>query len=91
MADGDDPRSAAAPLPPVLGRLRNARQALEVRQRGSSQSLIVRRYVSRILRRSSRRVGLERVLANQVFGGRGAGGGTVVWEVTVVWKERKSE
>lgn len=82
--------AALAPLA-VLGRFRNARQALEFRHWGSSASLIARRYVSRPFRRSSRRVALETVLANQDFGGRGAGGGVVVCDVRVEWKEAKSE
>ena len=36
------------------------------------------------MRRSSRRDALETVFANQDFGGRGDGGGEVVWEVRAV-------
>ena len=83
--------AGAPPVAEVLGRFKKARHALEVRQRGSSASFIARRYSSSRVRRSSRRVVLERVFANQDLAGRGAGGGAVVWEVRALWKEEKSE
>lgn len=83
--------AGAPPVAEVFGRFKKARHALEVRQRGSSESFIARRYSSSPVRRSSRSVALERVFANQDLAGRGAGGGAVVWEVRELWKEEKSE
>lgn len=75
----------------AVGRLRNARHAGEVRQRPSSDSLIARRYASSPRRRSSHNRSFETVFENQVFEGRGAGGGAFVWEMRVLWKVEKSE
>lgn len=75
----------------AVGRLRNARHAGEVRQRPSSDSLIARRYSSKPWRRSSRNRAFETVFENQVFEGRGAGGGAFVWDMRVLWKVTKSE
>ena len=75
----------------AVGRLRNARHAGEVRQRPSSDSLIARRYSSRPRRRSSRNRSFDTVFENQVFEGKGTGGGAFVWEMRVLWKVEKSE
>lgn len=75
----------------ALGRLRNARHALELRHCGSSASLMARRYSSRPSLRFSRYIGLEFVFTNQDFPGRGAGGGPVTWLVNEEWKARNSE
>lgn len=89
--DEDPPGPAPAAPVEVLGRLRKARHAEEVRQRASSASLIARRYASRPCLRCSRRVAFELLFANQDFGGKGTGGGRVVCEVREVWKVVKSE
>lgn len=75
----------------ALGRLRNARQALELRHCGSSASLMARRYASSPSLRFSRYTGLEFVFVNQDFPGRGAGGGAVTWLDNEAWKARNSE
>ena len=59
----------------LLGRLRNVLQALVFRHRSSSVPLIVRRYASRPLRRSSVSSGEEVVRVNHDFDGNKAGGG----------------
>lgn len=73
------------------GRLRNARHAGEVRQRPSGDSFMARRYSSRPIRRSSRKLSLEVVFENQDFAGSGTGGWALVWLIRVVWNDAKSE
>jgi hypothetical protein len=63
----------------AVGRFRNVRQAEEVRQRLSGDSLIAWRYSSSPRRRSSRKLWFETVFENQDFEGRGTGGGSLVW------------
>jgi hypothetical protein len=75
----------------ALGRFKNARHAGELRHRGSSASLMARRYSSKPVRRSSLNVALDVVFANQDLGGRGAGGGTVTWFEMEAWNALKSE
>lgn len=58
----------------LLGRLRNVLQALVLRHRSSSVSLIVWRYVSRPFRRSSVSAGEDIVRENHDFAGSCAGG-----------------
>lgn len=78
-------------LKAALGRLRNVRQELDSRHRGSSDSLMAQRYVSSPFLRSSRRVGFDIVLESHVLGGRGAGGATVVCSISELCKAVNSE
>lgn len=58
----------------LLGRLRNVRHALVFRHLSSSESLIVVRYISSPLRRSSVSSGEDVVRVNHDFEGSGADG-----------------
>ena len=65
----------------LLGRLRNDLHALVFRHRSSSPSLIVRRYASKPLRRSSMNWGCVEDRSHD-FGGRVAAGGTPACDVS---------
>ena len=75
----------------LLGRLRNVRHALVFRHLSSSDLLIVVRYISSPLRRSSVSSGEEVVRVNHDFEGSGAGGEAPAWDVRRPWRVVKSE
>lgn len=73
------------------GKLRNVRQAAVFRHRPSVDSLMVRRYVSKLLRRSSVSTGLVTVRVNHDFPGNEAGGAAPACVVKDWCSARKSE
>lgn len=73
------------------GRLRKARQALVLRQRGSGSVLMARRYNSSPMRRCSVSSGDEAELVNHDLAGSGAGGGIVAWVDSCACRVVKSE
>ena len=75
----------------LLGRLRKVRHALVFRHLSSSDSLIVLRYVSSPLRRSSVSWGDKVVRLNHDLEGSGAGGAEPAWDVRRLWRVVKSE
>lgn len=75
----------------LLGRLRKVRHALVFRHRSSSDSLMVLRYVSSPLRRSSASSGEDTVRVNHDLEGSETVRAAPAWEVSALWRAVKSE
>ena len=74
----------------LLGKFRKVRHALVLRHLSLSDLLMVVRYVSSPLRRSSVNSGEEVVRVNHDFEGSETGGAVPTWDVKRLWRVVKS-